>query len=1126
MVFSIVKENLATANRIETDPEFAYLGLTAKKIKNLLKEGFIKEYASSEDHYSLYSPQEIMDYLDIERSMETDFLLLRDFYEFIGGDRASIKQVLIDGFIKLSNKLEINIVNFRGSLYVSKLDAKTFVEKFILRSKLIKELQLSENEYQYFKKFLKIEEIVVTLRTIVIPISIYSLIKMIKFEYICVEEMADKLNVSAEKIFLLLTKYEIERIQINRNRVYLSLKSEEYINEILINDSFFKDEFILINEIYKNSRYSRIRKSPSALKRLHEAKLIELYTDLRDYTLVKLSSLEALVNLENRLDEEFISFNEAARLLNYRDNIQHCFKDRLSDFAKSNQISLVILEGSINQNTHFIHKEQLNGFLKNYTSKQEIIKKYPISVSTLHKVLRDYDIPSKSISNRLIYYPNDPLIKILEDKYPQVNPDDYYDRAKVIEILNLSKSCSSFTRFKSEEKLTKHLVEGFYRFQKKEIDKLKEKQEEYRRNYYCYSEAKKMVPHDKLVELFKEDRIKSTMLIKASFKERQNHGFIYAKKAIDTYALASQDRVDKNRLMDGINYSDPHYAFKRRLEINEIKAGYKNELTTQCWFDYCYRKIDSTEGNQITIINVVSSLSKCTEHIFKATERQELHRLSDNEINLRLFNHQIPLSHQKIMYSFLKDLEAQMKNLKIRITFNFTRIINPFNIFVTPADKSIYSFETYTDLYEYANLANFHKDKALEDAEKIINGSKAVYYASSWLYVLVHLNNAWRHADIVANIPRLNKRDIPSMELSWYRNNDLNQEQVKAIVNRLLRKEFIVSKTGAMVKFSCSGELMRSVATAAIICELITSQTKPASVGIIDFGVKKQDFTQTSKNAFFSNFVHSDFVFESRKFNRTLLSLTYMVLVKKGKTLAALEVAKRLRAHDDFESTNIYINISQEDMNKLTQQLFHRQHFGYIPNLLAELLMGEQLDRQLRTKQILLLNSKFQGIYGVEKFSGFLNTLQAEKKLISDRILSMGYEEAVDLLFKLDLGLMPSKQQNIQCLVSEEGCTKPGLDCKNCLFSIPNFYALSALADSLEKLLLNLRESFHSEFPAEKTRVLNRLYKQLDMLQDACNTFGVEEVMKFFKQGKEGFFELLEVLDELNMNEDIEKYLL
>src|SRR5699024_10331513 len=141
----------------------------------------------------------------------------------------------------------------------------------------------------------------------------------------------------------------------------------------------------------------------------------------------------------------------------------------------------------------------------------------------------------------------------------------------------------------------------------------------------------------------------------------------------------------------------------------------------------------------------------------------------------------------------------------------------------------------------------------------------------------------------------------------------------------------------------------------------------------------------------------------------------------------------------------------EEELNNLTHQLFIREHFGYIPDLFAEALFGNNNDREQRTEEILAIKKIFGDIYNIESTAGFLNTVQAEKKKVSDMILSMGFEEATDHMFKLDAQLLPSKEDHVQCFIGIENCNKHNIACRNCPMSVPNFYALSSLAESLTK---------------------------------------------------------------------------
>ena len=83
-------------------------------------------------------------------------------------------------------------------------------------------------------------------------------------------------------------------------------------------------------------------------------------------------------------------------------------------------------------------------------------------------------------------------------------------------------------------------------------------------------------------------------------------------------------------------------------------------------------------------------------------------------------------------------------------------------------------------------------------------------------------------------------------------------------------------------------------------------------------------FSVKAHNTFFENFEIKDFQFQSRKMNRTILVLIYMVLVKR-KGSAALKIAQRLRAHENFETTNIYLVIPQHELDELSESLFDRK---------------------------------------------------------------------------------------------------------------------------------------------------------------------------------------------------------
>ena len=91
-------------------------------------------------------------------------------------------------------------------------------------------------------------------------------------------------------------------------------------------------------------------------------------------------------------------------------------------------------------------------------------------------------------------------------------------------------------------------------------------------------------------------------------------------------------------------------------------------------------------------------------------------------------------------------------------------------------------------------------------------------------------------------------------------------------------------------------------------------------------------------------------------------------------------MAQRLRAHENFETTNIYLVIPQDELDELSEGLFNRKNFGYIPDLMADILLGDTKDREQRTQEIVALNTTFGGIRKLEATSGFMNRVLAERK--------------------------------------------------------------------------------------------------------------------------------------------------
>ena len=189
--------------------------------------------------------------------------------------------------------------------------------------------------------------------------------------------------------------------------------------------------------------------------------------------------------------------------------------------------------------------------------------------------------------------------------------------------------------------------------------------------------------------------------------------------------------------------------------------------------------------------------------------------------------------------------------------------------------------------------------------------------------------------------------------------------------------------------------------------------------------------------------------------------------------------------------------------------------------------MGQPENYEEGTQNIIKISEKFGDIYKIESRAGFVNKVMAERQLVADKIFKMGIDEASDLLFDLNTNSLPSCEEHIQCLVSEEGCQKPELDsCKSCPYAIPNFYALTAMAESIKTTIKEFVDEYNPTcFEGEKTKLLNFLYIEMDNFERAIQKFGKDEVFRFFAGGEDEYNSLLDLLDNMDAEEDFEKYL-
>ncbi|WP_260989097.1 hypothetical protein [Bacillus mobilis] len=578
---------------------------------------------------------------------------------------------------------------------------------------------------------------------------------------------------------------------------------------------------------------------------------------------------------------------------------------------------------------------------------------------------------------------------------------------------------------------------------------------------------------------------------------------IYRKLDVDNLNKNLQKKLNIQQIIFSTK-SEPFNIFLTALKEADIIFNDTGKLTKNYWLKYIKLKLANTTASNHSIEKALRVYFNTTELLTKLTNTKEIFLYSNKELDIAVFNTEVGSTVKIEFYKFLKALNNLYKTSPGTIKFKIDSLPNLYKQRSKRTnDKTIYSIDMFINLIDYVKNVSHHKTKAIESIELCINNQNNDHYDSSWLYVLLHLNNAWRHFD-VTTFPRI-QLDCTRLEhldpinaLKWLTKNDLNSDEINAILNQVDQIKFFHSKTKKRRHFFCSEELTTAFVYAAVICEIHCRICTPLSNTLINFNNRKSLFKKKFQNAFFANF-NSNFHFKSKQMNRTLISYIYSV-IKKMTNRNPLEVTKYIRGHINEETTHIYVDIPQEQMDFITHQLFNMGHFGYAYDALNQLLTNNSSDtREERTAQAMMVKEVFGDIHQIEQLATYLTNLIEDQKSVRKVLMGYSLKEKEELFNLIRYNQQPAKKEGFQCIYNE--CPFPSKDCERCPFAIIHFYALSQLS---EDLFVHLNE-FKIKFPVtkkkgEKIRLANNLYTYLHLVSSAIKQFGAPTVATFLNK--------------------------
>lgn len=579
--------------------------------------------------------------------------------------------------------------------------------------------------------------------------------------------------------------------------------------------------------------------------------------------------------------------------------------------------------------------------------------------------------------------------------------------------------------------------------------------------------------------------------------------------------IISINNKDEKIYMSDVNADTPYETFKMRLsmffDLGNIEETSK--YTFSEWHKYVKIKLGKSNCSKPIMSSKINDFTQTTlllKEILEQNNKTELYMLTSSEINL--FQKSIgSLAHRRYFYHFIKYMYQEIINTegRTKIAYKLVTIEKPPRVSNNKDSKDeIYSFEVYSEVFKYHLDLKYHTEKSIEE---IINNRTSTY-VSTWLYSMMHLNNAWRNGDI-SDFPVIDIDDLlVSFEinnLDWFKENILSLEKARGIISRIIQYEISISKTKMDGHFFCGDELAPSLATAIIILTLFKKEYEHIdSNNLINFRTKHNKISKKLLNLFFENLKIDKFEFKSKKFNKTVMTyITYLANLSGDNK--SLEYAKYMRSHNNISSTLHYIDFDIKSVEKLSEMLFARGEFGYVTSLLLNKLNGgEVLSFEESTEQIYLVNEMFGDVSKISTTVGFLNTIRGDRVSVAKYISERSFSECQEILTDLFARKLPSKEgTDVQCLFSKIGCQKTNLkSCFECPYHIPTIYALSSLC----KTLINDIQRYNdTKNIPNRYRIALSIHKKKFDLSEAVKKFGSEYVFNCLGIDKETFIEIL-----------------
>lgn len=574
--------------------------------------------------------------------------------------------------------------------------------------------------------------------------------------------------------------------------------------------------------------------------------------------------------------------------------------------------------------------------------------------------------------------------------------------------------------------------------------------------------------------------------------------FLYSKIDVDKKIL--ELRL-KDFLLSYKNHDElsllPSKVFGEIIEVlkNEFNMCHYTPVvnkTFAIWNRYVQKKLDTSNGNKATIYKELVMMVKLTHSFSELIQEKEIFLWSINEIKENLFQENLHKKWRITIISFL--LFIQNRRLTKYTKLELLKLRKDIVAVATPREISVFTTDEFIALIIYVSDISYHKNEAIKELTSPKRGTRKHYeYSSVWLYVLMHLNNAWRSTDIIEKMPRISlPGSIDSIEK--FRNYELSSEEKKSILFELSGKLLDIhhNKNLKQAYFFCSEKLEEPFVNALILCELKCRLERPMANNLIRLD-DDNNLRKGLHDSFFKNFDILGFTFSSLKANRSYIKTLKSVLnhLNSNSVMTVLELQ---RNHGSLDVTKRYTPISTEEANLIIKNLASVGYFGYTYTILTNMLLGKQ-GVEVTTKSIELLKDVFGDIYKVENFIAQINNIEKANLDVVAYLEKLNKNELENLFGLISLGQKPAKEEHWQCILGD--CLYLDKNCESCPFAIPNYYVLNTILKKLTKHIDDYKNNFELGIQSELVKSSKLIHRYLLILSSAKKKLGEAALSSF-----------------------------